>query len=242
VRSAAKPSAIWPIKNAEGQTQALHVRFNHPEGKECRWRLPGTSGWGLNGRKVSTLPLYGSENVGKWSKDTSVVVVVEGEKTADALLEAGFCALGTVTGADGTPEAEALRVLEGFEVVLWPDNDDEGRAHMERVAKALRAFAAEVRVFEWHAAPQKGDAADHPAVRSRNPKAVDRLLQDLMEAPRWVSQVSPSPNKGVTPVTPLRFAEMAPPGPREYVVEGLIPKGHATTLFGDGGRPSPSWP
>jgi DNA-binding transcriptional ArsR family regulator len=28
---------------------------------------------------------------------------------------------------------------------------------------------------------------------------------------------------------------VAPPGPREYVVEGLIPKGHATTLFGDGG-------
>ncbi len=36
-------------------------------------------------------------------------------------------------------------------------------------------------------------------------------------------------------MTPLRFAEMAPPGPREYVVEGLIPKGHTTTIFGDGG-------
>jgi AAA domain len=36
-------------------------------------------------------------------------------------------------------------------------------------------------------------------------------------------------------VTPLRFAEMAPPEPREYVVEGLIPKGHTTTFFGDGG-------
>src|SRR5215210_4573423 len=82
-----------------------------------------------------------SENVGEWSKDTSVVVLVEGEKAADALLEAGFCALGTVTGAGGTPEAEALQVLEGFEVVLWPDNDDQGRAHMERVAAALRAFA-----------------------------------------------------------------------------------------------------
>jgi len=232
VRSAAKPSAVWRINNAEGETQALHVRFERPEGKKCRWRLPGASGWGLNGRKVSTLPLYGSENVAEWSKDTNVVVVVEGEKAADALLEAGLWALGTVTGAGGTPDAEALRVLEGFEVVLWPDTDDLGRAHMERIAEALRGVAAEVRIFEWHDAPEKGDAADHPALRNCDPRGVDRLLQDLMEAPKWVSQVSLSLNRGVTP---LRFAEMPPPGPREYVVEGLVPMGHATTIFGDGG-------
>ena len=232
MRSAAKPSAVWRINNAEGETQALHVRFERPEGKKCRWRLPGASGWGLNGRKVSTLPLYGSENVAEWSKDTNVVVVVEGEKAADALLEAGLWALGTVTGAGGTPDAEALRVLEGFEVVLWPDTDDLGRAHMERIAEALRGVAAEVRIFEWHDAPEKGDAADHPALRNCDPRGVDRLLQDLMEAPKWVSQVSLSLNRGVTP---LRFAEMPPPGPREYVVEGLVPMGHATTIFGDGG-------
>ena len=235
MRSATKPSAIWCIKNAEGQTQALHVRFDHPEGKECRWRLPGANGWGLEGRKVSTLPLYGSENVRGWSKDTDVVVIAEGEKAADALLEAGFCALGTVTGAGGTPDAEALQVLEGFEVVLWPDNDGPGRAHMGRIAEALRGVAAEVRVFEWHDAPEKGDAADHLAVRSCDPRGVDRLLQDLMEAPKWASQVSLSLKSGVTPVTPLRFAEMVPPRPREYVIEGLIPKGHTTTIFGDGG-------
>jgi RecA-family ATPase len=50
-----------------------------------------------------------------------------------------------------------------------------------------------------------------------------------------VSQVSSALNAGVTPVTPLRFSEMAPPGPREYVVEGIMPKGHTTSLFGDGG-------
>jgi len=50
-----------------------------------------------------------------------------------------------------------------------------------------------------------------------------------------VSQVSPSLYRGVTPVTPLRFAEMDPPGPREHLVQGIAPKGHTTTLFGDGG-------
>jgi hypothetical protein len=49
------------------------------------------------------------------------------------------------------------------------------------------------------------------------------------------SQVSPSLKGAVTPVTPLRFSEMPPPGPREHVVEGIVPKGHTTSLFGDGG-------
>jgi hypothetical protein len=53
--------------------------------------------------------------------------------------------------------------------------------------------------------------------------------------PGRVSEVSPSLNRGVTPVMPLRFAEMSPPGPREYLVDGLAPKNHTTTIFGDGG-------
>ena len=42
--------------------------------------------------------------------------------------------MGTVTGADGTPNAAALEVLRGFEVCLWADNDAAGRRHMERIA------------------------------------------------------------------------------------------------------------
>jgi hypothetical protein len=43
------------------------------------------------------------------------------------------------------------------------------------------------------------------------------------------------PNGDVTPVTPLRFSDMEPPGPREYSIEGMVPKEHTSTLFGDGG-------
>src|SRR5215217_6011388 len=133
------------------------------------------------------------------------------------------------------PRSKSLEVLRDRWVVLWPDNDGPGRAHMERIGAALQGIATEVRVFKWPGAPQKGDAADHPAVLVDDEKERETLLNDLLSAPRWVSQVSPSPNKGVTPVTPLRFAEMDPPGPREYVVEDLVPKDHTTSLFGDGG-------
>ena len=65
---------------------------------------------------------------------------------------------------------------------------------------------------------------------------VDRLLQDLMEAPKWQGVTPSQPlYKGVTPVTPIRLSEMPPPGPREYAIEDIVPKVHTTTIFGDGG-------
>jgi len=36
-------------------------------------------------------------------------------------------------------------------------------------------------------------------------------------------------------VIAVRFAELDPPGPREYLVEELAPKNHTMTMFGDGG-------
>jgi hypothetical protein len=233
-RAGGKPTATWYIRDAEGELQAVHVRFDRDGGKDCLWRFPGASEWGLKGRKLPTLPLYGSEEVKEWPED-SPVVLVEGEKARDALASIYPQTLGTVTGAESAPGPEALEVLRGRRVVLWPDNDGPGRAHMERIGAALQGNAAEVRIFEWPDAPEKGDAADHPAVLSDDKKERDTLLTDLLSAPQRVSQVSLSLNKGVTPVTPVRFAEMDPPAPREYTVENLFPKDHTTSLFGDGG-------
>jgi hypothetical protein len=225
----------YHVRNAEGHLVASHHRIDHSDGrKRLWWELPDGSK-GLNGTPLADLPLYGSERVRHWDPDEPVVVV-EGEKPAQALLDAGFNALGTVTGAGATPAPEALKVLRGFDSVLWADNDDPGRSHMERVAKQADGVANTVAVFTWQDAPEKGDAADHPAVQSQDPEMLDRLLQDLMEAPKWQGvTASQTPNSGVTPVTPLRFAEMDPPGPREYLVESLAPKNHTTTIFGDGG-------
>ena len=233
-KASGEPTAAWYIRDAKGELQAEHLRFDRDGGKDCLWRLPGASEWGLKGRKLSTLPLYSSEQVEEWPEDAPVVLV-EGEKARDALVRIYPQTLGTVTGAESTPGPEALEVLRGRQVVLWADSDGPGRAHMERIAAALQGIASEVRIFEWPEAPEKGDAADHPAILYGGTKERDILRNALLSAPQW-SGVTPSwsPNKAVTAVTPVRFADMQPPGPREYLVEGLVPKGHAATLFGDG--------
>ena len=89
--------------------------------------------------------------------------------------------LGSVTGAAKTPSPQALEVLRGRTVILWPDADSAGREHMDRIAAALQGVASEVRIFEWEGAPAKGDAADHPGVLERRRS----LLREIVMAPVW---------------------------------------------------------
>jgi putative DNA primase/helicase len=184
-RRAEKRTTTFPIKDREGRLKAYHVRHDYPDGdKDHFWKQSDGKSLGLNGTPVTALPLYGSENVDAWPEEAGVVLV-EGEKVKDALEDAGIKALATVTGAGSTPGREPLMVLKGHPVCLWPDNDPEGRAHMERIAKALTDVAKVVRWFEWEDAPEKGDAADHPALRSANAREITALRWQMAKAPIW---------------------------------------------------------
>jgi len=182
----------YHVKDASGRLVAIHERWEGPDGKSFLWKRP-------NGRysrsgeiKPGALPLYGSEHVERWreSGPDRGFVLVEGEKPADALRELGIRALGTVTGANGTHNPEVLEVLAGFRVVLWPDGDDPGRAHMHRHAERLAPIAREVRWFEWEgpAAIKGPDAADHPAVVAGDRAGLEELARQLAEAPAWAPE------------------------------------------------------
>ena len=70
-----------------------------------------------------------------------VAIICEGEKDADAVASAlpDHRVIGTVTGAATAPSPHALAWgLSGAErVILWPDADDPGRAHMRQLAQRL---------------------------------------------------------------------------------------------------------
>ncbi len=237
-----KPTAVWEIRDVEGELQAEHVRYDRPGGgKEYLWRVPG-DGWGLKGRKPSTLPLYRSELLKEWPEDVAVVVV-EGETAAKALARVYPPVLGTVTGANGTPDHEVLEILRGRVVILWPDADNPGRKHMHLIAERLQQIANKVRIFDWAEAPEKGDAADHSAVKSAKREDVEKLLNAMAAAPEWdptenAPSQRPDPYRdGTAGRGPelLRFADIKPPGPRHYLLQNLVPTAHFTILYGDGG-------
>jgi DNA primase len=84
------------------------------------------------------MPLYGAERLA--ARPYEPVIVCEGEKATQALLDAGYLAVGTVTGASSAPNAAVLAVLVGREVLLWPDHYTPGLAHMLRIARTLGAM------------------------------------------------------------------------------------------------------
>lgn len=218
--NSAERRTTYEVRDAEGNLVAKHHRVDKPDGtKQVWWEKDGAKG--LNGTPLADLPLYGSELVGDCSQD-ELIVLVEGEKARDTLEGVKIPAVGTVTGACATPGSKALEVLRGREVTLWPDNDDAGREHMQRVARQLHGVACEVRWYEWPEAGEKDDAADHPAIQKGDEKAVDQLLNDLACAPAWrfgerdkASEATwdepiPLPD-GLPPVSPLDPATLPKP-------------------------------
>lgn len=88
------------------------------------------------------------------------VIVVEGEKDADRLAALGFVATTNAGGAGKWRPGYSDR-LRDRRVILIPDNDDPGRAHMRRVADVLSGVAREVRIVELPDLPEKGDVSDY---------------------------------------------------------------------------------
>lgn len=202
------PVRRYRLLNGTGQVVAEHVREDRSPGdKIIRWERDGKNG--LAGLKTEDLPLYRGLDV--TARPGDPVIVTEGEKAAEALAGLGLLAVGTVTGADHTPSEGALAVLQGREVWLWPDNDDIGRKHMERIAGKLQPSP---RWVDWAAAPPKGDAADY--VEGGGKAAGVVLL---------LRQVVPLPS-GPRIWTGPQLAAMAFDSPR-WAIPNLLPAGLA---------------
>lgn len=193
----------WEIKNIEGVLLGVHVRQELPNGdKRFRWE-------GHNGRSSKDMPLYGSELIPKFDK-MQPVFITEGAGKCDVLRTLGVQAVATVTGASATPSRNVLSVLDGFDVCLWPDNDDPGRSHMGRVAERL---SEEPLWLTWPDAPIKGDAADF--IEQGGTSEQLSQLHSLATSPPENSQ-SPSdtPGSDVLPSFPLYRKEGSTSGLR----------------------------
>ncbi len=109
-------------------------------------------------------PLYRLPELLKAIGNGETIYLVEGEKDADTLSKAGLSATTSFEGAAAGGQKPKWRdsytaALAGADVVLLPDSDEPGRAHMRHVAAAL-AGKARVRWLELPGLPEKGDVSD----------------------------------------------------------------------------------
>jgi putative DNA primase/helicase len=199
---AQRETGRWPLRDIDGHVVAVHVRLepgHDGRPKDCVWFGADGCTRGLGGQKVSDLPLYGAHELAGADRSARVVLV-EGEKARDTLTQHGVMAVGTVTGASGMPADDVLRVLEGWDVVLWTDADKPGRAHMQRISARLAALGIAHRLIDpWPDATDGRDAADftgtdeefaalvsEPRLPGNLPAQVGVLLAEVTpEAVRW---------------------------------------------------------
>jgi len=202
----------YELRDADGTLVAVHVREDLPSGRKRMWWQRPDGARGLNGLRPTDL-LFGLERLR--SHPGEPVVLVEGEKSATALHQAGVLAVATVCGAAAVPSEAVLKHLLGRPVVLWPDADEPGRRHVARVAEALHRLGHR---DVWIVNPPEGvkpgwDAAD--AV------AEGRDVQALLAAAKPYER--PSMFRPVS--------ELSAP-PVTWVCEPFVPCGALTVLSG----------
>lgn len=132
--------------------------------------------WGEKGRSSSGCYLL------TWGKDApdKTLVLVEGEKAAVALL-------AHVDGKEYTPVTwnggasvtkSVFDLVDGRDLVLWPDNDGPGKKAMRNAARsAQEAGATSIRMVEVKGLSDKDDAAD---VNADTALALLEAAQDYM--------------------------------------------------------------
>jgi len=183
------------------------------------------------------IPLYGSHDL-----PPGDVLVVEGEKCADACRAIGVPAVSSAMGA-GKAHKSNWATLAGRRVVLWPDNDktDEksgknpGRDHMRQVAEILRGNGCDLYLIDptEYGLPEKGDVYD---LIQAHAKEVDpaATVRGIMEAAESLG-ASRSLAQRLDDIIAGKFCSLATDWPNiDKLTNWLIP-GCITALCADPG-------
>ena len=130
---AGQPNIQHIYRNAQGAAVLIANRYKQADGGKFflpfdvvrnEWKAPDTR------------PIYNLDQVAN-ADPTTPVILVEGEKCADALTALGYLTTTTFGGSNGSAKAD-LSPLKGRNVYVWPDNDEAGRAYADKVADTLR--------------------------------------------------------------------------------------------------------
>lgn len=183
-------SAKWAYRDASGAVLRWTLRFQKDDGeKDIRpatlWRDPttGVLKWRLAAGDEPR-PLYGLDALA--ARPDAVVLLVEGEKTADAAAERfpSYVAMTWPGGGNAVSKAD-FSPLAGRAVVIWPDADEPGsRAAQSAVKACMAAGAVGASVVDLPADLPKGwDLAD-PWTTVLDAKVASDLIDRAIQSGR----------------------------------------------------------
>ena len=147
-------TAKWDYLSTQGELIACVYRYDPTTGKEFRpWDVSSRM-W----RAPDSRPLYNLPSVAA----SRQVVLVEGEKCADALIGIGITATTAMNGAKAPIDKTDWSPLKSKDVVIWPDRDCPGMDYAQNAARAsvLAGCASVCILVPPDDKPEKWDAAD----------------------------------------------------------------------------------
>ena len=128
-------TAKWDYLDAAGHLIAVVYRYD-PPGQKKQFRP-----WDAKRRKMAPpdpRPLYNQPGMASAAR----VVLVEGEKCAQALIDAGVNATTAMHGANAPVDKTDWSPLSGKAVLIWPDRDKPGWEYATQAAQAILSAGA----------------------------------------------------------------------------------------------------
>ena len=211
------PVASWQYYSAAGMLIGIVRRYDLPgqfdaNGKPKKTFRPFTATG--EAKMPDPRPLYRIPQI----INASTVVLVEGEKCADALERVGIEATTVMGGAKSDPAKTDWSTLAGKTVLVWEDNDAAGAGLTERIRPSLEAVGATVsRITIPSGKPDKWDAADAVA----EGEDIPAIIGLATSAPRRFKLLTVSDLESLEPL--------------DWMVEGALPTGGFLGLYGPSG-------
>ncbi|ABK44571.1 TOPRIM domain protein [Magnetococcus marinus MC-1] len=197
----------WDYFDTNGQLLVCVYRYDPPgRRKEFRPLDVRTGKW----QSPAVTPLYNLPGI----MQAAEVVLVEGEKSAQALIDAGIPAT-TSLGSKGQINRADWSILQGKRVIIWPDRDKAGWEYAQLASQAVKgAGAHEVSILTPpEGKPEKWDAADAVA----EGMDVRAFLQNA-------AQQAPQVKQRRLRLKDWTFARFQGPAPeRQWLIDGVLP-------------------
>lgn len=216
-------SATYDYIDEAGDLLYQVVRYENP--KDFRQRRPNSKGGWVSSVAGVRRVLYRLPDILE-ADPSQTVYVCEGEKDVERTEAEGLLATTNAQGAKKWLD-EFSDTLEGRSVVILADNDRDGRAHAELVARSLDGKAKSVKVLELPGVSEGGDVSDFLDAGG----TAEDLEQLAQEAPEW---------EGVARLSPFTRADLTQAlrdgvEPPESLVPGILLKGRVHSIYSAGG-------
>lgn len=176
-------TAKWDYLDAAGKLIAVVYRYD-PPGQKKQFRP-----WDAKRHKMAPpdpRPLYNQPGM----VSAAQVVLVEGEKCAQALIDAGVNATTAMHGANAPVDKTDWSPLAGKAVLIWPDRDKPGWEYAAQAAQAVLAAGAkschilyppEDATESWDAADAIAEGFDVATFLTHGPRMQMHDLADVDE-------------------------------------------------------------